>query len=83
MVCFYLPSNLNYVGFIASKKVGNAVKRNKAKRILRAIFAVYEKDTLKSGIYIFVAKNAIVNKKFDKIQISFLKCQKQLKTLKR
>ena len=83
MVCFYLPDNLNYVGFIASKKVGNAIRRNRAKRILRAIFTKYEKNSLKNGIYVFVAKNAIINKKFDKIQLSFLECQKQLKTLKR
>jgi ribonuclease P protein component len=83
MVCFYLPQNLNYVGFIASKKVGNAIKRNRAKRVLRAIFSKYEKDALKSGVYIFVAKSAIINEKFAKIELSFLECQKQLKTLKK
>lgn len=43
------------MAFIASKKVGNAVVRAKAKRKLRAL--VLEKENcLKKGNYIFVAK---------------------------
>jgi hypothetical protein len=45
------------VGFIASKKVGNAVKRNRAKRRMRALFSDFE-SSFASGIYIFVAKKS-------------------------
>lgn len=37
---FYVPNHLNRLrlGIIASKKVGNAVKRNRAKRMIREVF---------------------------------------------
>jgi len=37
---FYIPNNLNRVrlGIIASKKIGNAVSRNRAKRRIREVF---------------------------------------------
>lgn len=46
---------------MASKKVGNAVKRNKAKRRLRALFLKHE-SKIQSGSYIFVAKENIENR---------------------
>jgi ribonuclease P protein component len=57
------------VGFTASKKVGNAVKRNFAKRRLRAIFIELH-DRLESGEYIFVAKKAITEEEYPKIKSS-------------
>ncbi|RLA73545.1 MAG: ribonuclease P protein component, partial [Epsilonproteobacteria bacterium] len=39
VVLFFLPHNsVKKIGFTATKKVGNAVKRNRAKRRLRALF---------------------------------------------
>ena len=58
------------VGFTATKKIGNAVKRNKAKRIMRALFIKYSKN-LKDGIYIFVAKSDIVSLPFKNIEKDF------------
>ena len=73
-VVFYLQDRqFRKVGFIASKKVGNAVKRNFAKRRMRALFKEYS-NKLKSGYYILVAKNSlngadyqIINNKFNSI----------------
>ncbi len=69
-VIFYKPDTLKRVGFVASKKIGNAVKRNRAKRRLRALFVKYY-DEIKPGIYIFVAKKDIININFDKLEFSF------------
>jgi ribonuclease P protein component len=46
------------LAFIASKKVGNAVTRNKAKRKLRAL-ALEHETKIKTGKYIFVAKSEL------------------------
>tara|TARA_Y100000590_G_scaffold418463_1_gene519268 strand:+ start:325 stop:654 length:330 start_codon:yes stop_codon:yes gene_type:complete len=54
------------IGYIASKKLGNAVKRNKAKRILRELG---RKVVLKYGkinfYYVLIAKNSIFNTKMS------------------
>jgi ribonuclease P protein component len=58
-VLFFLPANeIHKVGFTATKKIGNAVKRNRAKRKLRALFLQFS-PLIKDGTYIFVAKQAI------------------------
>ena len=53
-VIFYKASSDKKVGFTASKKVGNAVKRNFCKRRLRAVFLELQ-DEIASGTYIMVA----------------------------
>jgi ribonuclease P protein component len=70
------------VGFIASKKVGNAVKRNRAKRRMRALFSEFESSFV-TGVYIFVAKNPIVQEDFTKLRDAFLFSMKRLNTIKR
>lgn len=56
---FFLPQNgIHKIGFTATKKIGNAVKRNRAKRRLRALFCEYS-NSLKDGTYIFVAKQSL------------------------
>ncbi len=65
------------MGFTASKKVGNAVKRNFAKRRLRAIFSTF-KDELSGGTYIFVAKKEILDSDFKKLKLDMQKAFKRV-----
>lgn len=79
---FFLPQNgIHKVGFTATKKIGNAVKRNRAKRRLRALFCEYS-NSLKDGIYIFVAKQSIIEAPYDTISSDFKKVLKNAKTIK-
>jgi len=64
-VLFYKKGNSKKFAFIASKKVGNAVARNRAKRVLKAHFIQYL-PKLKNGTYIFVAKEPILQRDFKK-----------------
>jgi ribonuclease P protein component len=59
--------NQKQIGFTASKKIGNAVKRNFAKRRLRALFAEFS-ESLTDGTYVFVAKKDILDIEFSKLQ---------------
>jgi|SaaInl8_200m_RNA_FD_contig_41_447268_length_3005_multi_6_in_0_out_0_4 ribonuclease P protein component len=77
-----MPTPQNNVGFVASKKVGNAVKRNRSKRRLRALFASVT-GSLKLGTYIFVAKQPLIDAPFPKIDEAFITSLKRLKTLQR
>jgi len=80
VVLFFLPqSGVRKVGFTATKKLGNAVKRNRAKRRLRALFCEYS-DSLKDGTYIFVAKPAIFDTPFSKLTNDFNKVLTRAKT---
>jgi len=81
-VCFFLPGDSQKVGFIASKKVGNAVRRSRAKRRLRALFAQYEPQFV-PGIYVYVAKAPVVDEAFAQLNETFLLAMKRLKTIQR
>ena len=57
------------VGFTASKKVGNAIARNRAKRRLRAISAELLPDWAKDGHdYVWIAKKGTVHAPFWKLR---------------
>ena len=59
---------VNRFGISVSKKIGTAVKRNRAKRIIRAAYAPLE-DKLKKGYLVIVtAKPEIDGKKSNDIQ---------------
>jgi len=77
---FFLPqTGVHKVGFTATKKLGNAVKRNRAKRRLRALFCEYS-NSLKDGTYIFVAKAGIFDAPFEKLSNDFNKILSRAKT---
>jgi len=79
-VLFYFQkSDLKKVGFTATKKIGNAVIRNRAKRRLRALF-VKHSPTLKDGSYVFVAKLATVQNTSVQLENDFLKVLSRLKS---
>ena len=76
-----MPKNDLKLAFVASKKIGNAVLRAKAKWRLRACILDYE-DRLKEGSYIFVAKNLIHEKNFQDLKRDFNFAFKRLEVLK-
>lgn len=66
---------------MTSKKVGNAVKRNAARRRLRAILLTLE-NKIEPGKYIFVAKEAIHERTFSQLQKDFNFAFKRLELYK-
>jgi ribonuclease P protein component len=53
-------------GFVASKRVGGAVKRNRAKRLLREVFRQISKDLKHQDFWmVAVARHTILNATFQ------------------
>jgi len=79
-VLFYQKSDVQKVGFVASKKIGNAVHRNRAKRLLRAHF-IENIDLLLSGSYVLVAKPDLLSNSFLEIKKSYIYALKKCSAL--
>jgi ribonuclease P protein component len=72
----FLPSKELKFAFVVSKKVGNAVLRNKIKRRLRAI----SRDlNLKNGIFLFLTRPSIKEISFHTLKSDIERCLLQLK----
>ena len=82
VVLFFLPQDgIKKIGFTATKKVGNAVYRNRAKRRLRALF-LENSSLLKDGTYIFVAKQSLVESSHEQLINDFKKVTKRSQAFK-
>jgi len=79
-ILFFTKGVKTKVGFTASKKVGNAIKRNRAKRRLRAIFAEFF-PLLKTGTYVFIAKEALHDFSYTELKRDMKYVSKKLHVL--
>ena len=66
-------------GFTASKKIGNAVKRNRAKRRMRAMMqAVLPEHGMAGTDYVLIARGTIISADFQIMQADFKKALKSV-----
>lgn len=78
LVLIYAPSKYSLrVGFVTSKKVGNAVIRNRARRQLREAFRSLIPYITDNSNYIIVARKDIVSCSFAKIKKSLINVLKR------
>ena len=59
-------------GFIDSKKIGNAVRRNRAKRLIREAVRLNLKKIDKNYSIIFIARNSINGSNYKEVEKSVL-----------
>ena len=65
IVLFYMKNGLSYnrIAFLASKKVGNSVKRNRARRLMKENYRFLGENIREGYDLIFIARNTINGKK--------------------
>ena len=69
-VIYYIENNLKYnrYGISVSKKLGNAVFRNKYKRKIRSIIDNYKKDYVISRDYIIILRRGGLSKSYNELK---------------
>ena len=72
VVLFYKKNNLPYnrTGFLASKKVGNSVKRNRARRLMKESYRNLSDNVPTGYDFIIIARNTILGKKCKEVEKS-------------
>ncbi len=74
LIANWLPrqGETHRIGVITGKKIGGAVIRNRARRLLRESFRLHQHELCQPVDLILVARNSIVGKNFSEVEKDFL-----------
>ncbi|HVV00129.1 MAG TPA: ribonuclease P protein component [Verrucomicrobiae bacterium] len=75
LIANWLPASAgrpSRLGVVVSSKVGNAVKRNRARRLLREAFRLHQNEFSEAVDLVLVARPSIAGKAFAEVQADFL-----------
>ncbi|WP_407306037.1 ribonuclease P protein component [Desulfosporosinus sp. SB140] len=78
---YILKGNKQTFGFIASKKVGNSVQRNRAKRLLREVVRLHISEIKPDLQIIFIARANIRGVSFIEVETSIMMMLKRANAL--
>lgn len=84
-VLFYKKNGLSYnrIAFLASKKVGNSVQRNRARRLMKENYRILKDNIIVGYDIIFIARRSINGKKVYDVKKSMEKSLYKSKLYKR
>ena len=69
--------NTSRLGVVTSKKIGNAVVRSRARRLLREVFRLHQHDLKRAADIVLIARNSIAGKTRPGVEGDFLNALKQ------
>ena len=76
------PSASPRLGVVTGGRIGNAVVRNRARRLLREVFRVHQQDLTQPVDLVLVARPSIAGKRFADVEKDFLTTLRQTGLLK-
>lgn len=65
------------LGIVTGKKIGNAVARSRARRLLRESFRLHQNDLARAVDLVLVARPSIAGRTFAEVEEDFLKLLQQ------
>jgi ribonuclease P protein component len=71
------------IGVVTSRKIGNAVHRARARRLMREVFRQHQHDLSASVNMVLVARQSIATKDFHGVERDFLAILKEADLLRR
>jgi ribonuclease P protein component len=69
------------LGVVTSKKIGNAVVRSRARRLLREVFRLHQHALSRSTDIVLIARNSIAGKSCREVERDFLGAARQARIL--
>ncbi len=76
------PDSPSRLGVISSRRIGNAVARNRARRLLREVFRLHQHGLARSVDMVLVARASIAGKPFAAVEKDFLTTLRKARLLK-
>lgn len=69
------------LGVVTSKKIGNAVVRSRARRLLREVFRLHQHELARPADLVLIARNSIAGKSCPEVARDFLAAARQANLL--
>lgn len=76
------PGAVSRLGVVTSAKIGGAVQRNRARRLLREVFRLHQHELKHPVELVLVARNSIVGKSFQEVERDYLRFLEQVRLKK-
>jgi ribonuclease P protein component len=70
------------LGVVTSRKIGHAVARSRARRLLREVFRLHQHHLPPAVDLVLVARNSIAGKTYAQVEVDFLSAAKQAKLIR-
>lgn len=75
------PGQASRLGVITTRKLGNAVVRNRARRLLREVYRLHQHELRGPLDLVLVARSEMVKSNFQKLEREFLACLRRARLL--